>query len=97
MLRFLTGLAMLALAFAAQWAPGQLATAVPAPPAAVAEVQAVPEVQTPGPVETAVRAAVPLSTPIAPLPMAPLLVGAAVVVLAGVSLRSHAVRGPPLS
>ncbi|MBM2621548.1 hypothetical protein JIG36_39190 [Actinoplanes sp. LDG1-06] len=90
LLRFLAGLAMLALAFAAHLAPARLetASATPAPPSAVASVTE----QAPAPATVAEPVTVPL-----PAPAPALLVAAAIVVLAGVTMRTRAVRGPPLA
>lgn len=100
-LRFLTGLAMLALAFAAHAAPARLETAAPAPAPAVAPARA--------PAASAVAAVAPAdrveahapgirTTPpvIRPVAVPAHAVGVAViVVLAGVALRVPAGRGPP--
>lgn len=110
LLRFLTGLAMLALAFAAQLAPGHLATAAPAP--AVSAVAVAPVV----PVAPAVPVAAdspapaePVSVPAAPVAVGAIVIAAApmvpaaaaataltvLIVLSGLFGRTYAVRGPP--
>jgi hypothetical protein len=87
-LRFLTGLAMLALAFAAHLAPAQLETATPAPAPAVARVTVDGRAETQAP---AIRVMPPVTRPAEPL----VVVAAVIVVLAGVALRVPAGRGPP--
>ncbi|WP_250007042.1 hypothetical protein [Actinoplanes sp. M2I2] len=93
LLRFLTGLALLALAFATHLLPAPAAAAPAAPasaPAAVAEVTRAER-----PVAEAV-ATEPLVPP-APVLLLLVLMAASVVVLTGVATRTPAVRGPPLS
>ena len=85
-LRFLAGLALLALAFTAHLAPARLETAAPAPVVAVAGVAPAPETAQTAQVATPSR---PISTTV------PMLV--TVLVLTGLLMRRvRAVRGPPL-
>jgi hypothetical protein len=93
LLRFLTGLAMIALAFTVHVTPPAPASAVPAPvPAAV-------------PVSAAFAAPVPASEPAVAAPAAlppqeaPLYLGSAVILLliTGFALRVRAERAPPLA
>lgn len=87
LLRFLMGLAMLALAFAAHLAPVRLETAEQAPPAAVAVATADQAHETPAPAIVS-PPALPMPTTVAVL--------VTIAVLVGVAGRVRTVRGPPL-
>ncbi|MDY7084727.1 MAG: hypothetical protein SYR96_06425 [Actinomycetota bacterium] len=101
LLRFLTGLALLALAFAAHLAPAQLETAGHTSPAATAPAATA---ATAGPTSAAAERtaaestadqAKPVSFPLEATSVVVVLV--TIAVLVGIDGRVRAVRGPPLA
>ena len=93
LLRFLTGLAMLAVAFAAHLAPSSLETAAPAPVTVAGVTRA--EAVTPAGFGAEQPAVEPRALSVPALPMPAPVTAVAVVLLAGAAPRIGAVRGPP--
>jgi hypothetical protein len=96
LLRFLTGLAMIALAFTAHVAPPALTAAPPTPTAAPVAQVAPAERATSRPAPEASAAVV--SLPAAPVET-PVVIGSAVILalITGFALRVRAGRAPPLA